>query len=41
MARLDEISAIEPGFPHELLALPMIRRNLFGEHRVARGAMVD
>ena len=41
LARLDEISAIEPGFPHELLALPMIRRNLFGEHRVERGAMVD
>ena len=39
LARLDEISAIEPGFPHEFLALPMIRRNLFGEHRVEHTAM--
>jgi len=31
MKRLDEVSAIELGFPHDFLNLPTVRANVFGE----------
>lgn len=31
LARLDEASRTAPGFPHEFLATPAVRRNLFAE----------
>ena len=32
IARLDAVSAIDPGFPHAFLATPGIRASLFGAH---------
>jgi len=37
-ARLDSASAIDPGFPHTMINLPMVQQVVFGETRVARRA---
>lgn len=34
-ARLDEVSATEPGFPHDFLKRPMVRSAIFGDVEVA------
>lgn len=36
LARLDAVSAVEMGFPHELLANPMIQQGIFGGVSVMR-----
>ncbi|MFD0326426.1 hypothetical protein [Lysobacter gummosus] len=32
-ARLDRASAIEPGFPHDFMAMPLVHSVVFGETR--------
>ncbi len=34
--RLDEISHVESGFPHEFLQRPMVQNNIFGEKRIRK-----
>jgi aryl-alcohol dehydrogenase-like predicted oxidoreductase len=36
--RLLEVSAIEPGFPHEFIQRPLTRANTFGDVKIARRA---
>ena len=38
LAELDEVSAIELGFPHDFLARPMTRNVMFGDLRFERAA---
>ena len=38
LAELDEVSAIELGFPHDFLARPMTRNVMFGDVRLERPA---
>jgi aryl-alcohol dehydrogenase-like predicted oxidoreductase len=35
-ARLDAVSAIDPGFPHVMMRLPMVQQVIFGETQVRR-----
>jgi aryl-alcohol dehydrogenase-like predicted oxidoreductase len=35
-ARLDAVSAIDPGFPHVMMCLPMVQQVIFGETQVRR-----
>src|SRR5205085_10476433 len=35
-ARLDAASAIDPGFPHTMINLPMVQQVVFGETTVER-----
>ena len=38
IAQLDAVSRVAPGFPHQMLALPLVRQNLFGHCAVRRSA---
>ncbi len=37
IAELDDVSRAAPSFPHAMLALPLVRQNLFGDCAVQRG----